>query len=152
MRGTKRINRNRFNKGFNKENNSEQGKGLVFPSPSLLESYEEISPGLADNFAELLKQEQKHRHVLERRALKLSIISNITGQAFGLLLSFVILYVAYALAANNEIYLALAVSFSGFGFLACSALASVRSRRQPRNFHPYRHRMRNKPEENKTNN
>ncbi len=36
----------------------------IFPPPAVLESYEEICPGIVEKLAVLVEREQKHRHML----------------------------------------------------------------------------------------
>jgi uncharacterized membrane protein len=135
MRDEKRKNKNRFDRGYNRGNYSEQNRVTVFPSPSLLESYEEISPGIGNKLAEILKFEQKHRHDWENKYLSSMTYTSRIGQLFGFALCILIIYTTVVLAMDKNVYLAAVVCLSGFGFLVCATLASLRSRRHMRRPH-----------------
>ncbi len=129
MRDEKRNNKGRYNPRYNKDTYSEQNRGLGLPSPALLESYEEISPGLADKLADLIKQEQKHRHEWENKYLKAMARSGRMGQLFGLLIAIATLYTTIILAIKQDTpYTAIAVCISGFGFLICVVIASIKTK------------------------
>jgi len=47
----------------------------ILPSPAMLESYEEIAPGIVDKLITLVQKEQAHRHKLEENNLRYKSIA-----------------------------------------------------------------------------
>ena len=135
MKDNRRDNKPRYRYN-NRDNYSDQPRGLALPSPALLESYDEISPGLANKLADIIKQEQKHRHDWENKYLR--AMSNIAkvGQLFGLVLAVIIIYATILLAGEeNNTYIAAVTCFSGFAFLSCAVLASIKTKQHMRRPH-----------------
>lgn len=52
--------------GFMKHSKSSS----ILPPPSMLESYEEIAPGIVEKLVELVEKEQRHRHIVEAKNAK----------------------------------------------------------------------------------
>lgn len=70
------ISREKMNNEKNKtltfdelENYNKISDGIL-PSPAILESYEEISPGFVEKIVDVIKKEQEHRHQFEQNQLK----------------------------------------------------------------------------------
>ena len=55
-----------------------QSKALssILPSPAILESYEEIHPGMVAKLIKIVEKEQSHRHLLERIKLRYNILAS----------------------------------------------------------------------------
>lgn len=144
MKDNRRDNKSRYRYNNNRENYSDQPRSPALPSPALLESYDEISPGLADKFADIIKGEQKHRHDWENKYLKAMSNTAKIGQLFGLVLAIIIIYATILLASEeNNTYIAAVTCLSGFAFLSCAVLASVKTKqhmRRPQHNKPYRNR------------
>lgn len=96
----------------------------ILPSPAILESYEEISPGMVDKLVEMVEKEQKHRHRLEERKLRANKSIFIVGQFLSLLLAIAVLVATLMLVNNNNPYIAIVVAISGFGFLSAMVALS----------------------------
>lgn len=47
----------------------------ILPPPSLLESYEEVSPGIIDKMLALAEKEQNQRHLLHKKQIKYTIVA-----------------------------------------------------------------------------
>lgn len=101
----------------------------ILPSPGILESYEEISPGSVNKILEMAKQEQDHRHAWENKYLKSMSYTTRVGQLLGFALAIILIYSALALHNDENIMLAAVIVFSGFAFLMIAALTSANSRR-----------------------
>lgn len=92
----------------------------ILPPLSLLESYEELSPGITAKLADLAKVEQQHRHKIESHYAKLLRISFKTGQFLGFIVALITLYYTYQIGIASEVpdpSLASTVCISGFSFL-----------------------------------
>jgi uncharacterized membrane protein len=107
----------------NKNNNNSRINSLyspILPPLSLLESYEELSPGITGKLADLARLEQQHRHKIENHYAKILRISFRTGQFLGFIVALVTLYYTYQIGIASETrdpYLASVVCISGFSFL-----------------------------------
>lgn len=91
--------------------------GDMLPAPAILESYEEIKPGMVDELITMVKKEQKHRHAHEIRALQAQVYTTRFGQLLAFALSIIIIYTAITFATDSMYLMALAVLVCGFGFL-----------------------------------
>lgn len=69
-------------------NNMQEKKEMLLPPPELLERYESVSKGLANNLVDLVKKEQEHRHRLQNKYLTHFRLGQLCGIA-------VVLYVVY---------------------------------------------------------
>ncbi len=58
----------------------------VLPSPELLEAYDYVVEGSAQQLLEMFAQEQQHRHDWEMKALKTHHFSTLLGQILGFLI------------------------------------------------------------------
>ena len=87
-----------FNKHINRgsETRSKNNKPILLPSPSILESYEEIYPGFTKELINLVKIEQKQKYEYHK-AMQKSI--NIT-QRFGQLLTFILCIIVLCISVN----------------------------------------------------
>jgi len=92
--------RKKINYQRTKQNSNRQIRNNItpLPSPAILESYEEISPGFSKKLLELIEKEQSNNRELQKELIqnnKLTVrvahISALTFSLFLLLLSFFIL-------------------------------------------------------------
>lgn len=82
-------------------NNNERRETLL-PPPELLERYEGISKGLSKNLIDLVKDEQKHRHRLQKKYLN----HFRCGQFFGGMFLMYIMFMIFDLARYGDFALA----------------------------------------------
>ena len=77
----------------------------ILPSPAMLESYEEIAPGIVDKLVNLVEKEQKHRHALEEKSIKCKIIVERYKELFekiaSALIAILILLISFLIAKIN---------------------------------------------------
>ncbi|OCQ52826.1 hypothetical protein Ppb6_02170 [Photorhabdus australis subsp. thailandensis] len=76
------------------------------PDSEILTLYEQHTKGAADRFLTLIEQQQKHRHEMEKVALEQMVRKSIRGQSYGLLLTFISLFVSLILGLNGNNWLA----------------------------------------------
>ncbi|NRN28119.1 DUF2335 domain-containing protein [Photorhabdus heterorhabditis] len=79
------------------------------PDSEILLLYEQHTKGAADRFLTLIEQQQQqqqHRHEMEKVALEQMVRKSIRGQSYGLLLTFISLFVALILGLNGNNWLA----------------------------------------------
>lgn len=72
----------------------------MLPDPTLLESYNYVVAGSAEQILRMFEAEQKHRHQWESKALESYTFSNILGQVLG----FVIAVAVFGSAAVIGVY------------------------------------------------
>ncbi len=94
----------------------------VFPSPAILESYEEIYPGFVNILVNMVEKEQKHRHKIEKLCKKINAFTIICGQILNLCLITVILIATLILTKAECYYMAIIVCTIGFVFMAIKIL------------------------------
>lgn len=108
-----------FNKNVNRglESKSKNNKSILLPSPSILESYEEIYPGFTEELINLVKADQKQKHEYYKEVQK----SINTTQRFGQLLSFllyaIVLYMSVTLLKTGQLKAAYITLITWFTFL-----------------------------------
>ena len=77
----------------------------ILPSPAMLESYEEVAPGIVDKLVNLVEKEQKHRHDLEEKSIKYKIIAAQYKEVFektaGALIGIFILLISFFIVRIN---------------------------------------------------
>ncbi|WP_166302595.1 DUF2335 domain-containing protein [Photorhabdus cinerea] len=76
------------------------------PDSEILSLYEQHTKGAADRFLTLIEQQQKHRQEMEKVALEQMVRKSIRGQSYGLLLTFISLFVSLILGLNGNNWLA----------------------------------------------
>ncbi|WP_157975316.1 DUF2335 domain-containing protein [Photorhabdus sp. CRCIA-P01] len=76
------------------------------PDSEILRLYEQHTKGAADRFITLIEQQQRYRHEMEKVALEQMVRKSIRGQNYGLLLTFISLFVALILGLNGHNWLA----------------------------------------------
>ena len=72
------------------------------PPPAMLKAFDAVVPGLAKQIADMAVDEQKHRHIWERRALWNNIFAESGGLFLGSLIAVVCAVFAGALAWNGN--------------------------------------------------
>ncbi|CAK6544657.1 MAG: hypothetical protein IRF16MM_00795 [Candidatus Midichloria mitochondrii] len=92
----------------------------ILPSPAMLESYEEIAPGIVDKLVDLVEKEQKHRHSLEEKALKCEIMfekcSLVAVKGVSSLIAVLVLLISF-LAAKLSLFVGMIFCLSCYTFL-----------------------------------
>lgn len=76
------------------------------PDSEILKLYEQHTKGAADRFLTLIEQQQKHRQEMEKVALEQMVRKSIRGQSYGLLLTFISLFISLILGLNGNNWLA----------------------------------------------
>lgn len=98
------------------------------PPPQQLAEFDAITPGLADRIMKMAEQEGEHSRTIQRRALMGTIITQIVGQVFGLLLASGCLFASYKLAMADREWVA---AILGGTTLTTVVLAFLRWRKEP---------------------
>lgn len=122
----------------------------ILPSPAILESYEEIAPGMVEQLVEMVKAEQKHRQGLENKYAKTIVITAQIGQILSFMLVIAILF-ATVIAFEKSLYLSLAICFIGFTFLLIVKLNIANKHNIYRKFKPESAQYNNFYKKKKTN-
>lgn len=103
----------------------------ILPHPATLESYEEISPGIANKIGGMITKEQEHRHRVE--IIKVRSMNNTYrfGQLLSAMLAVTIIYATFLMLEQyqNE-YLAGILCVSGFAFLTIINVLSFKRKQQ----------------------
>ena len=96
----------------------------ILPSPAILESYEEVSPGIVDKLVEMVEKEQRYRQRLEDRRIGAARFSFAFGQFLSFVFGIATLAATLMLVNDGRSYMAAVVCVSAFAFLyVMSALA-----------------------------
>lgn len=101
----------------------------LLPHPSVLEQYEEISPGAAGRIVHMAEKEMQHRHAWEDRYLHSYIGLYRLGQICGLLIALLTVLTSFYLFLAKEVTGAMVVAASGVGMLVAASIASSIRRR-----------------------
>jgi uncharacterized membrane protein len=88
-----------------------------FPSPAMLESYEEICPGFTKELMELTKIEQEQKGRNHKNWMKSMNTTLRFGQFLSFIFSIIILYVSINLFNNNSIKSGAIIFITWFVFL-----------------------------------
>ncbi|MDJ1258081.1 MAG: DUF2335 domain-containing protein [Candidatus Midichloria sp.] len=92
----------------------------ILPSPAMLESYEEIAPGIVDKLVNLVEKEQKHRHALEEKAVKYEIMfekySLVAVKGVSSLIAVLVLLISF-LTAKLSLFIGMIFCLSCYTFL-----------------------------------
>jgi uncharacterized membrane protein len=104
----------------------------ILPSPSMLESYEEIVPGMSAQLLTMVKEEQEQRHKLEVKRAKMLALSNRIGQLLSFALAMAIIYFAMFFMRQNHTELAVTLIICGFAFLTIVNLAAIYEGKKPK--------------------
>ncbi|MDJ1407761.1 MAG: DUF2335 domain-containing protein [Candidatus Midichloria sp.] len=92
----------------------------ILPSPAMLESYEEIAPGIVDKLVNLVEKEQKHRHALEEKAVKYEIMfekySSVAVKGVSSFIAVLVLLISF-LTAKLSLFVGIIFCLSCYAFL-----------------------------------
>jgi|GEM_PF-1741169 len=93
----------------------------ILPSPSMLESYEEISPGITESISMMVEKEQQHRHALETRRLNIVATTDRIMRFLACVTAIVIIYsTILCFKQSGSIALSAVICAGGFAFLVFS--------------------------------
>lgn len=109
----------------------------VLPAPGILESYEELAPGAAGHIIEMARLEQLQRHKWESDQLKYTVYANKFRQLLAFLLAIIIAYIFIVMVSDGQLFMAVVIAFTGFGYLAAAAITSHTSRKFFRSQKPH---------------
>lgn len=104
--------RNRRTKPTNTPN-----KFLSFPSPAILESYEEIYPGFTEKLLELTKIEQNQRESCNKNAIKSMNLTIRVSQILSFIFSIIVLYTSVNFFKNGSVTIGAIFFITWFLFL-----------------------------------
>jgi uncharacterized membrane protein len=122
------YNNNGLNKGSIKEANEVYANKVrddvndILPSPEIMHAYEEIMPGTMEKLANLMLQEQKHKHAMEEARLNIQSKADFMGKVFAGFFVLAICYVTMELAKQSLNY---AVIFSSCAFLSIFGMSML---------------------------
>jgi len=121
------MKRRNFGQSKSKASFLEQSKELsdVLPSPAMLESFEEIHPGMVGELLQMVQKEQSHRHRLEKKIIQSQAYTKRIGQLLVFALAVIIIYSAITFSVEGMFGLAFATILGGFGFLAATSFAPL---------------------------
>lgn len=97
----------------------------LLPHPSVLEQYEQISPGSSGRIIHMAEKELAHRHEWEERYVQEYMRLYRIGQGFGLLVSLVTISACFYLFLEKEYTGALIIAIGGFGSLVMASIAAA---------------------------
>jgi len=118
----------------------------IFPSPAILESYEEISPGMVEKLVEMVRNEQKQRHTMEEKCMRSVMQATRFGQLLTALVAIAVIYATILVAGTYGIAFSAIICITGFSFLTLSGMLAARNKVRPRGashrpgFHDNKHR------------
>lgn len=75
----------------------------IFPSPAVLESYEEVKPGTVDRMIKMVEREQKHRHNLEMAHAKVQPFARVLGKLTTLIAIIYFVMSLFAISAEHDL-------------------------------------------------
>jgi uncharacterized membrane protein len=103
----------------NKVNNTNKNTNNTnkFPSPAMLESYEEICPGFTKELMELTKAEQEQKSQNHKNLIKSMNTTLRFGQFLSFVFSIIILYVSINLFNNSSVQGGAIIFITWFVFL-----------------------------------
>jgi len=94
----------------------------ALPSAELLESYDYVVKGSAQQILSMFESEQKHRHEWESRALKTHLISTVLGQLLGFLIALAIFGSAIVIGLYGDTSVAAFLWVFGLAIIVMAAL------------------------------
>ncbi len=113
----------------------------ILPSPRVLESYEEISPGAVNKMLEMAKKEQEHRHIWQDKYLKFHNVSHRAGLIFGAIYNIGLLFLVFNLVKQDNKGLALKLFLINalliaFAIIVTAVERKITTRKPPRRTFP----------------
>tara|TARA_B100001123_G_scaffold27548_1_gene29472 strand:- start:326 stop:790 length:465 start_codon:yes stop_codon:yes gene_type:complete len=94
----------------------------ILPDPEVLEAYDYIVEGSAQDILDMFKAEQKHRHQWENRSLKVHLFSTILGQILGFCIAIAIFVSASVIGMYGDASVGAFIWIFGLAIVAMSAL------------------------------
>lgn len=94
----------------------------MLPDPTVLESYDYVVEGAAEQILRMFEQEQKHRHSWEMQALKAYTISSIFGQVLGFVIAISVFGSAAIIGLYGDSAIAAFVWVFGMSIIMMSGL------------------------------
>ncbi len=111
------------NQTQNQRNNQQSRKTVNFlPSPELLEAYDYVVEGSAQQIMTMFEREQEHRHQWELRALRTHHVSTLFGQMLGFLVCVSIFISASIIGIYGDQTLAATIWVFGLAIIVMSGL------------------------------
>lgn len=129
--GSKDFYEHKSKTGFREINRKEQSNSQhqhaqvyqqILPPPSILESYEEIAPGITNSLYSLVSKEQAHRHRIEQITLSKEVRTRRLVHTLNIVLAVAIMFFAtITLKRFHSPVVASVLCVSGFTFLLYSS-------------------------------
>lgn len=94
----------------------------MLPDPSILESYDYVVEGAAEQILEMFRLEQQHRHEWEKRALQSYTISSVLGQVLGFIIAISVFTSAAVIGLYGDSAIAAFVWVFGMSIIMMSGL------------------------------
>lgn len=108
---------------FNKKRNNFAPKPVeMLPDPTILESYDYVVDGAAEQILRMFEAEQKHRHEWERSALKAYTVSSVFGQVLGFIIAISVFGSAAVIGLYGDSAIAAFVWVFGMSIIMMSGL------------------------------
>lgn len=110
-----------------KNNRKQQGRQPqkpveMLPDPAILESYDYVVEGAAEQILRMFEAEQKHRHAWEVQALKAYTISSIFGQVLGFIIAIAVFGSAAVIGLRGDSSIAAFIWVFGMSIIMMSGL------------------------------
>lgn len=110
-----------------KDNRKQQGRQPqrpveMLPDPAILESYDYVVEGAAEQILRMFEAEQKHRHAWEVQALKAYTISSIFGQVLGFIIAIAVFGSAAVIGLRGDSSIAAFIWVFGMSIIMMSGL------------------------------
>ncbi|MBM3617734.1 MAG: DUF2335 domain-containing protein [Alphaproteobacteria bacterium] len=120
--------RNPGNNPRNHQNRKPQGRPQapkaveMLPDPTILESYDYVVEGAAEQILRMFEAEQKHRHAWEVQALKAYTVSSIFGQVLGFIIAIAVFGSAAVIGLRGDSSIAAFIWVFGMSIIMMSGL------------------------------
>ena len=94
----------------------------IMPSPELLEAYDYVVEGSAQQIMDMFTREQQHRHEWEKNALKTHYVSTLLGQLLGFLICVSVFVSASVIGVYGDKTIAAVIWVFGLAIIVMSGL------------------------------
>lgn len=94
----------------------------MLPDPAILESYDYVVEGSAEQILRMFEAEQKHRHSWEMQALKSYTVSSIFGQVLGFIIAIAVFGSAAIIGLRGDSSIAAFIWVFGMSIIMMSGL------------------------------
>jgi uncharacterized membrane protein len=101
-----------------------------YPPPQMLEQYDQVHPGLAEEIVSGVREQRQHRIKLEDRVTKHNIIQGYIGQGSALIVTIFALYLSFQLVLMGFDVGGFVLGFSALATLAAVFFIGKRQQRQ----------------------